>query len=77
MREIIAPALEHSISNLRKDAAAALGEIAHPDGLPYLERAADDIDPDVRKNVRWAIGQIRARTPGAPLGARVESGAFR
>ncbi|MEC8199206.1 MAG: HEAT repeat domain-containing protein, partial [Pseudomonadota bacterium] len=48
------------ISNLRKDAAAALGEIADAGALPYLEKALGDPDPEVRKNVRWAIGQIEA-----------------
>ena len=56
----LAPSLEHKISNLRKEAAAALGEIAHPDGLPYLVDVEDDPDPDVRKNIRWAIDQIQA-----------------
>ena len=56
----LAPSLTHSISNLRKEAAAALGEIAHPDGLAYLEQAEGDPDPDVNKNIRWAINQIKA-----------------
>jgi hypothetical protein len=30
--------------------------------LRALKRYADDPDPDVRRNVRWAIGQIEART---------------
>ena len=55
----LAPSLQHNISNLRKEAAAALGEIAHPDGLPYLKSVEDDPDPEVRKNIRWAIGQIQ------------------
>jgi Vesicle coat complex, various subunits len=56
----IVGALEHSISNLRKDAAAALGEIADAGALPYLEKALGDPDPEVRKNARWAIGRIEA-----------------
>ena len=43
-----------------KDAAAALGEIGHADAIPYLEAAAGDPDPDVRKNIDWALRQIRA-----------------
>ena len=39
---------------------AALGEIAHPQALSFLERACDDPDPDVRKLIRWAIGRCRA-----------------
>ena len=42
-------------------AAAALGEIAHPDGEAFLAVIADDPDPDVRKNARWALQQIAAR----------------
>jgi HEAT repeat protein len=56
----LAGALTHDISNLRKEAAAALGEIAHADALPYLEAVLDDPDPDVRKNVVWAINRIKA-----------------
>jgi HEAT repeat protein len=48
------------MSNLRKEAAAALGEIAHPDAAPALKAAADDPDPDVRKLVRWAQQRIAA-----------------
>ena len=53
-----AAALGDEISNLRKEAAAALGEIAHASARPYLERYVDDGDPDVRKNVRWALSRI-------------------
>jgi HEAT repeat protein len=53
-------ALAHEVSNLRKEAAAALGEIADPTALKFLEPAAGDPDPDVRKLVRWAIGRCQA-----------------
>ena len=53
-------ALSHQVSNLRKEAAAALGEIAEPSALIFLERSAGDPDPDVRKLVRWAIGRCQA-----------------
>ena len=56
----LAPSLLHDISNLRKEAAAALGEIAHSSALSYLEKAEGDPDPDVNKNIRWAIDQIKA-----------------
>ena len=56
----IAPSLDHDISNLRKEAAAAMGEIASPKAVPALEAHLDDPDPDVRKNIRWALGRIRA-----------------
>src|SRR5262249_62047801 len=43
----------HEQANLRKEAAAALGEIAHADGEAVLALIANDPDPDVRKNARW------------------------
>jgi hypothetical protein len=46
---------------LRKEAAAALGEIADPDGEAFLALVANDPDPDVRKNARWALQQVAAR----------------
>jgi HEAT repeat protein len=57
----IGAALAQGISNLRKEAAAALGEIADPASLPLLREYAADPDPDVRKNVLWAIGRIDRR----------------
>ena len=54
----IGPLLDHEISNLRKEVAAALGEIGHPSALAFLQKQVDDPDPDVRKNVRWAIVAI-------------------
>jgi HEAT repeat protein len=56
----IGACLGHPQANLRKESAAALGEIADPAGLAFLEGLADDPDPDVRKNVRWAIQRISA-----------------
>ena len=57
---MLGEALSHEISNLRKEAAAALGEIADPAALVFLEPAVGDPDPDVRKLVRWAIGRCQA-----------------
>jgi HEAT repeat protein len=37
-----------------------LGEIADAEALPYLLQVADDPDPEVRKNARWAIERIRS-----------------
>ena len=54
----LANCIEDPISNLRKSAVAALGEIKHVDGLPLLEIAKNDNDPDVRKLARWASERI-------------------
>jgi HEAT repeat protein len=53
--------ITHEQANLRKEAAAALGEIADPAGEPFLALVAGDSDPEVRKNSRWALQQIAAR----------------
>ena len=50
--------IAHPQANLRKEAAAALGEIADPAGARFLEPVLDDADPEVRKNARWAMQQI-------------------
>jgi HEAT repeat protein len=52
--------LSHAISNLRKEAALALGELRDPSTLAALEHALDDADPEVRKAVRIALQQIGA-----------------
>jgi HEAT repeat protein len=54
----IAASLRHCQANLRKEAAAALGEIGDAPSRPRLEAAQDDPDPDVRKTVRWALKQL-------------------
>jgi HEAT repeat protein len=54
----IGACLQHPQANLRKEGAAALGEIADPAGLTFLEAAFDDPDPEVRKNARWGTQQI-------------------
>ena len=53
--------ITHEQANLRKESAAALGEIAVPEGEAYLALVANDADPDVRKNARWALQQIIAK----------------
>jgi HEAT repeat protein len=57
----IGQCITHEEPNLRKEAAAALGEIAIADGEAYLALVANDPDPDVRKNARWARQQIVAQ----------------
>jgi HEAT repeat protein len=54
----LAKCIDSPISNLRKSAVAALGEIRHADGLPLLDIVLNDNDPDVRKLARWAIDRI-------------------
>ena len=53
-----AHALSHEISNLRKEAVVALGEIGDSAAIPALEQALDDSDPDVRKLARLALIQL-------------------
>lgn len=50
--------LSHPESNVRKEAAAALGAIGHADGEIYLQKASADCDADVRKSVRLALQMI-------------------
>ncbi|MBX8574010.1 HEAT repeat domain-containing protein [Pseudomonas cichorii] len=50
--------LSHSISNLRKESALALGEFGDPQALPALRLAEHDGDPEVRKAVRIALSQL-------------------
>ena len=57
-RGAICQLLDHPVANLRKEAAAALGEIADPLASAALERHLDDPDPDVRKNLRWALQRV-------------------
>jgi HEAT repeat protein len=46
------------MSNLRKEAAVALGEVGDVTAIPALEAALDDSDPDVRKLARLALNQL-------------------
>jgi HEAT repeat protein len=59
--DAIGSCLAHPQANLRKESAAALGEIADPAGQRFLQPIVDDPDPEVRKNARWAMQQIAAR----------------
>jgi HEAT repeat protein len=52
--------ITHEQANLRKEAAAALGEIADAAAEPYLVLVANDPDPEVRKNARWGLQRIAA-----------------
>jgi HEAT repeat protein len=54
----VAALLGHTISNLRKEAALALGELRDSRTVPALRDALEDRDPDVRKAVRIALQQI-------------------
>ena len=50
--------LASDIASLRKEAAAALGEIADPSVRDALMEHISDADPDVRKTVRWALTRL-------------------
>lgn len=47
-------------STVRGDAANLLGIIKHPDALPYLLRAENDADVDVKEIAGEAISDIKA-----------------
>jgi HEAT repeat protein len=64
----IGAGIRHPQANLRKESAAALGEIADPAGAEFLEPVLDDADPEVRKNARWAMQQIALKQ--AAVGSR-------
>jgi HEAT repeat protein len=50
--------LTHPVSNLRKEAVIALGEIADTRAIAPLEASLADPDPDVRKLARLALTAI-------------------
>jgi HEAT repeat protein len=51
-------ALRHPMSNLRKEAVIALGEVADTRAISHLEQALGDSDPDVRKLSKLALATI-------------------
>jgi HEAT repeat protein len=51
--------LGHRISNLRKKAALALGELNEKGAIAPLLAAQDDGDSEVRKAVRIALSQLQ------------------
>lgn len=46
------------VPNWRKESAAVLGQLGVAATRKYLVPFEDDTDPDVRKNVRWALSQL-------------------
>jgi len=58
-RAAVEALLAHSISNLRKESALALGEFGDARALPALWAAENDGDPEVRKAVRIALSQLQ------------------
>jgi len=52
--------ITHDHCELRKEAPGAR-EIADPAAEPYLALVANDSDPEVRKNSRWALQEIASR----------------
>jgi HEAT repeat protein len=53
-------ALRHPVSNLRKEAASALGLLAAPESEPALRAACEDPDLEVRKLARRALARLGA-----------------
>jgi HEAT repeat protein len=58
--DVLTVALSHEISNLRKEAAIAMGEIGDLRAIPALEAALKDPDPDVRKLTQLALKSIQS-----------------
>jgi HEAT repeat protein len=56
---VLSEALQHSVSNLRKEAVIALGDIGDARAITHLERALHDSDPDVRKLAKLALTTIQ------------------
>jgi HEAT repeat protein len=54
---------------VREEAAAALGAIADPDGLPALIRLLEDREPRVRLQAIRAVGRIRTQDAASSLEA--------
>jgi HEAT repeat protein len=69
-------ALQHAMSNLRKEAAIALGEIGDPRAITPLEKALADSDPDVRKLAKLALTtmQMNGGAASAASAAATERG---
>jgi HEAT repeat protein len=61
----LSQALQHAVSNLRKEAVIALGEIGDARAITHLERALGDSDPDVRKLAKLALTSIQMHAGGA------------
>ncbi|HWV05866.1 HEAT repeat domain-containing protein, partial [Ralstonia sp.] len=63
--DALAALLAHPISNLRKEAALALGETGEASALPALRSTESDSDPEVVKAVRIALAQIEGARAAA------------
>lgn len=51
---------------LLRNVCVALGNVAGPEALPALSRAAEDPEPLIAEHARWAVRQIRRRAGLAP-----------
>lgn len=63
--------LSEEMAGLRKEAAAALGEIAHPAARLGLEGLVNDPDPNVRKTARWALVKLAVYRIILDIGSRM------
>ncbi|MBI2305114.1 MAG: tRNA epoxyqueuosine(34) reductase QueG [Chloroflexi bacterium] len=54
-------------SGLRRNAAVALGNLGHPQGLPALIEALEDSDPVLREHIAWALEQLGGKRAQAAL----------
>jgi epoxyqueuosine reductase len=56
------PVLRTKRRGLLRNVCVALGNVAGPEALPALERAAQDAEPLIAEHAAWAIRQIRQRS---------------
>jgi hypothetical protein len=78
--KIIACAIAHREPRVRRDAIRALVErkaIATPEAQPYLARALQDLDPQVRGAALLALQGNPSERMGAPLLTIIEGSVFR
>jgi HEAT repeat protein len=62
---VLIKALTDDYSDVRRDAATALGKLSNPDALPALHQTLHDPDMDVRIFSQRAIDAIQKSMPEA------------
>jgi epoxyqueuosine reductase len=55
------PILRTKRRGLLRNVCVALGNVGDASALPYLEKAATDVEPLIAEHARWATGEIEGR----------------